>query len=561
MSKVILVANKKNNVDLVVSPIKTKTPLTETDIHELIENSEYSNLYVDNSNIKNAIAELTTVLKPLQENQLGREIKYQILERHDATITIHIETNNMSASAEISTALGGKHFSAKAILNTAQKAGVIRGFNKEQLIKLSKQAAKEPAGSIVKSEIAYGKLPIDGKDSKIEMLIESSQERILKPKEREDGSVDMRDLGDIMCVQAGEPLAKKIPFTPGIKGYTVTGEDLEPTPGEDVKIAIGEGTTLSAKNDSILVSSSSGLPRIIKNGVTVDNVYQVKNVDISTGHIRFEGSVIIDGDVCESMKVTATGDIYVGGFAESSTLEAGGDITVGTGIIGKKQDVDDLDMSKISMNSNIKAAGKVFAKYSQYTEINCDLLHIENQMMHNKVNVSKTLWIGTKDKANGKLIGGYIEAGDSVNAGTIGAPAGSPTIISFQEKINNYSMQITKLEETIAFENDKTSELKSAIEKLKLLPKNNANKAMLAKVVSTYQHHAKKMGEFVINKRSLDEDFKKYINNIHVEATEKFFHGVQVTIGEHKERTKREYGPSRIKYKNREVIIDPITST
>ena len=80
MSNASLVINGNNNIDLVLLPIKTETPLTEVNIHELIDNSEYSNLYVNNDNIKSAIAELNSVLKPLKEDQPGREVKYQILE-------------------------------------------------------------------------------------------------------------------------------------------------------------------------------------------------------------------------------------------------------------------------------------------------------------------------------------------------------------------------------------------------------------------------------------------------------------------------------------------------
>lgn len=561
MSKANLVANNKNNIDLVLSPVKTTTPLTEVHIHELIESSEFSNLYVDNGNIKNAIAELNSVLKPLQANQPGREIKYQVLERRDATITISVENDNMSASAEISTALGGKHMSAKAILNAAQEAGVCKGFSKEQLIKLAKQAAKEPAGSLVKGEIAQGKLPIDGKDSRIKLLVESAQDRILKPKKREDGSVDMRDLGDIICVKVGDPLAKKIPLTEGIQGYTVTGDLLEPTPGNDLEMHVGDGTTLSPKNNSILVSTLVGLPRIIENGMEVDNVYQIKNVDISTGHVKFQGSVIIDGDVCEGMKVHATGDISVGGFVESATLEAGGDITIGTGIIGKKQEVEDLDVSQISMSVNIKAAGKVFAKYSQYAEISCDSLRIENQMMHNIVKVDSTLWVGTEEKPNGKLIAGYIRAGESVRAGTVGATAGSTTIISFQDKVNQYLEQIAALDESITIESDKTSELKAAVNKLKKLPKDKAKPEMLAKVLSTYQHHAKKMGQYLSEKESIEETIQEYMTSVYVEATERVYHGVQLNVGEYHDRTRREYGPSRLIYKERKIHIDPIVTT
>ena len=211
MTKASLVNNKNNNIDLVLSPVKTQKILTEADIHELIEGSEYSHLHIDNSNIKNAIAELNSVLKPLQESHTGREIKYQILERIDATYSIEIAPDNMSASVEITTARGGKHLSPKAILSAAQDANVSKGFSKDQLINLAKKAAKEPAGSIVKGEIAQGKLPIDGKDAYIKLLVESAQDRILKPKKREDGTVDMRDLGDIICVKVGKPWLKKSP--------------------------------------------------------------------------------------------------------------------------------------------------------------------------------------------------------------------------------------------------------------------------------------------------------------------------------------------------------------
>ncbi|SEL68014.1 hypothetical protein SAMN05216262_11745 [Colwellia chukchiensis] len=561
MSKVSLVTNDKNNIDLILSPIKTKTPLTVDDIYELIESSEYSNLHVNKGNVKNAIAELESVLKPLQENQPGREIKYQVLERRDATISITIAQDNMSASAEISTARGGKHMSAKAILNAAQAANVCKGFSKELLISLAKQAAKEPAGSIVKGEVAQGKLPIDGKNSRIKLLVESAQDRILKPKLLDDGSVDMRDLGDIICVKVGEPLAKKIPFTDGIKGYTVTGEVLEPTPGEDIDMYVGDGTCLSPNNQSILVSTKVGLPRIVKNGLEVDNIYQTNNVDVSTGHVKFEGSVIINGDVCEGMQVSATGDISIGGFVESATLEAGGDITIGTGIIGKKQEVEGCELANISMSVNIKAGGKVFAKYSQYANIESSSLVIENQMMHNIVKVEKTLWVGNEAKANGKLIAGYVSCGESVHAGTIGATAGSMTMITFEDKVKEYLNKIDEIETKIGAESEKCSELKQAANKLSKLPKEKANPELLAKVMSTYQHQAKNMGKLLLDKQSLEETLQTYLSSVYVEATEKLYHGVQVNIAEFNERTRREFGPSRFVYKDRKIHIQPVVTS
>jgi len=561
VTKASLLPNKKNNIDLLLQPIKDSSTITEASIHELIEASEFTALYVDNGNIKNAVAELNSVLKPLQANKSGREITYQILERRDAKISIEIDKDQMLASAEISTALGGKHLSAKAILHAAQEAGVSKGFSKEELIKLAQIAAKEPAGTIVKGEIAYGKDAINGKDGKIKHLVQSAQERILRPKERDDGSVDMRDLGDIICVKVGEPLAKKIPPTDGIKGFSVTGTPLDPVPGDDIDIKIGDGTTLSPKNQQVLVSTRVGLPRIIDNGMEVDEVYKIKNVDIGTGHIKFQGSVIIDGDVCEGMKVTASGDITIGGFVESATLESGGDITIGSGIIGKKQDVETIDIDAIIMSVSIAAKGSVFAKYCQYADISCKNLRIENQLMHSIINVEDKLWLGTEDKANGKLIAGYIRAGTSVHAGIVGATAGSTTVVTFENRINQFNQQIEEIEARLEVESKKTTELKNATNKLKKLPKDKANPEMLTKVISTYKYHANQMGEVLNEKEALDEEIQKYMNSVYIEATERIYHGVQLIVGDFHDKTKREYGPSKMIYKERKIVVDPIVNT
>jgi uncharacterized protein (DUF342 family) len=558
VSKASLIDNKKNNIDLVLSPIKDTDLITDASIYELIKASGYEGLYVDTSNIKNAIAELNSVLKPLQDLKTGREVRYQILERRDATIEIKIENDEMSASAEILTAQGGKNLTAKAILNFAQSAGVTKGFSKEELISLAKRASLEPAGSIVIGKIALGKEAINGKDAKIKMLVESAQERILRPTAREDGTVDMRDLGDIICVNVGDPLAQRIPLTEGINGYTVTGSPTSPTPGEDITMTVGEGTILSQNNNDILISTLVGLPSVIDNGVEVNEVYQLNNVDVSTGHIKFEGSVIINGDVCEGMRVSATGDITVGGFIESALLDAGGDITISGGIIGRKQEVEDIAVSDIIMSANIRCNGNVFAKYCQYAAISCKNLRIENQLMHSIINVEERLWLGSEDKADGKLIAGYISAGTSVHAGIVGATAGSTTIISFDKKITLFKEQLDDIDVRLKIETDKTNELQAAANKLKKLPKSSANTDMLTKVISTYRHHANQMGAVLNEKEKTENQLQAYMLSVYIEATDRIYQGVELIVGDYHDKTKREYGPSKMNYKERKIHIDPI---
>jgi len=559
MTQVSLVANAKNNIDLQLIPIKNGDAITEASIIELISESQYSKLRLNTANLKNAIAELKDVLKPLLDKQTGREIQYQILERIDATIAVFIDGDEMGATADITAAQGGKHLSAKAILTAAQSAGVKKGFSKEELVKLAQLAARAKPNNHVTLQIASGKVAVNGKDAEIKPLVESVQSRILRPKKREDGSVDMRDLGDIICVKVGDPLAKKIPPTEGKKGYTVTATPLTPEPGNDVPLISGEGTCISASNKNVLVSEKVGLPKIINNGMEVDEIYKIKNVTVATGNINFTGSVIIDGDVNEGMKVIASGDVTIGGFVESAMVEAGGDITISGGIIGRKHDTEKTKVTDVSMSVSVNAKGNIYAKYCQYAEIGCSKdVRIEKQLLHSSLNIQGGLTVGSDEKSNGKIIGGYIKAGTFVSAGIIGATAGSNTIIHFEHEILKLKEQMKRIDAKLTLDSSKTDELRSAASKLKRLPKDKLRPEVLAKVVSTYQFHAKRMGETLVEKEMLEKATLDYMENIYIEATEKLHHGVQLIIDTFNDRSRREYGPSRMIFKERKVHIEPI---
>ena len=562
MTKVSLIANAKNNIDLHITPVKNGNAITEANIIELISQSQYSKLHSNTANIKSAVAELDDVLKPLLDKQTGRDITYQVLERIDATISITIDSDEMSATAEIMTAQGGKNLTAKAILTCAQEAGVKKGFKKDELIKLAQMAAREEPNNNVSLQIAVGRLAINGKDAEIKPLVESAQSRVLRPKKREDGSVDMRDLGDIICVKIGDPIAKKIPLTPGRIGYTVTATFLPAEPGNDVALVAGEGTSISASNENILVSQKVGLPKIIANGMEVDEIYKIKNVTVATGNINFTGSVIIDGDVNEGMKVVASGDITVGGFVESAIIEAGGDVTISGGIIGRKHDIEKTRVTDVKMSVSVNAKGNIYAKYCQYAEIGCSKdVRIENQLLHSLLNIQGRLKVGTEEKSNGKLIGGYIKAGTFITAGIIGATAGSHTVINFEYEIIKFKEQMQDIESRLKLDSAKTIELKAATNKLKQLPKDKVKPEILAKVISTYQFHAKRMGEALLEKEALEKTIQDYMASVYVEATEKLHHGVQLIIDSFNDRTRREYGPTRMTYKERKIHIDPIVNT
>ena len=74
--------------------------------------------------------------------------------------------------------------------------------------------------------------------------------------------------------------------------------------------------------------------------MTVDDTFQTKGVNVGTGNINYEGAVLVNGDVTESMQVIAKGDVTINGFVESAVIRAGGDIIITEGAMGKMHEED-----------------------------------------------------------------------------------------------------------------------------------------------------------------------------------------------------------------------------
>ena len=51
------------------------------------------------------------------------------------------------------------------------------------------------------------------------------------------------------------------------------------------------------------------------------------------------------------------------------------------------------------------------------------------------------------------------------------------------------------------------------------------------------------------------------MSSIYFEATEKLYHGVELIVGDYNDRSRREYGPSKMFYRERKILIDPIVNT
>lgn len=94
------------------------------------------------------------------------------------------------------------------------------------------------------------------------------------------------------------------------------------------------GTEISAADPNLLIASVSGHPILFSDGARVDQTLKFKEVGLNTGHITFDGSLEISGDVRTDIKIDVTGDVFVKGVVERATIKAGHNIHIAGGALG-----------------------------------------------------------------------------------------------------------------------------------------------------------------------------------------------------------------------------------
>jgi len=212
------------------------------------------------------------------------------------------------------------------VLDKLTVLNVKHGFNQSEISKALE--ATEP-GTF---EIVTGIIPKPGKDGWVEIKVDMETTEGLK--EKEDGSVDFREIKTIPSVERGQLIAIVHPPVPGQIGYTVTNEPLPAKQTHPIILRTGKGVMVV---EDKIVATESGRPFIEKRGLLVkislmQKLTHLGDVDLASGNIRFSGDIEIVGEVKQEMMVEAEGDILVNQAVDHATITATGAV-IGYGTI------------------------------------------------------------------------------------------------------------------------------------------------------------------------------------------------------------------------------------
>ncbi len=234
-----------------------------------------------------------------------------------------------------------------------------------------------------------------------------------------EGQIDFREQHQIINVHRLQELGRWRRRTEPIPGQGVDGKEiLTAKAGADIPLRVGENIIKRQEKDGsvLLLSEIEGMLTFTESGIpsVTDTVRIEEDVDLSTGNVIANGTVIIDGSVRAGFRVDASKDITVRGIVEGAELQAGGSVRVEEGLIGE-QDV------------KVIAGGDVTVKYSQNTWIEAKGdVEIQGSETASRIECRGSI---TATEGKGRLQGGRYRAGGSIVVQELGSELGVPTFV------------------------------------------------------------------------------------------------------------------------------------
>lgn len=521
--------------------VKEHSPPSAAFIIEALEKSTFCGCRVNHDTINDYFK------KPNDERTLV------VASRHNASLSVTVSDDKMLAIGELTIAQGGDTLNLDEAKKLLVKAGVARGYKQVFLEQLLQKQFELSAGVVTKGVLAKGRLPIDGQASKLLTQVQTLKDRLKAPKLREDGTADMRDFGKLASVEPGTILIKQQPATPGKEGFTVTGDILPAKAGESNALVAGEGTRISDKNPLELIASIAGVPVDINNGMRVDDIFTIADVNVKSGHVDFDGSVIVTHNIEPGMKVKAKGDINVLGTVESGELRAQGNIVVKQGVIGHQRDDK-------SLSCKIICNGDMHISHAQYCHLEGNNIFIERQASHNLMKAQELIQIGQEDKPQGKLFGGEIVDAQIVIAGEIGNESGAQMTINLAASGAAVTAETDNCFKELAKTDEQLDTLQSALEKADLVKDADKKKQLLAKIGATQQHYCKQAEQHEQRLSQLENTLHSLLSNAKLSVSKTLHSGVEIHVFDKVLKTNRNYPPCSVKLEEGKIEVEFKTS-
>ena len=410
---------------------------------------------------------------------------------------------------------GGREMDLEDIKSLLENSGIVYGIQEDIINK-----SLEEGEFNIPILAAEGKPPINGKNAKIEFLVNVNK-KVIPKFIGEEESIDYKDLSIVENVEEGQKLAEKIEASEGEEGITVFGDKIETKGGKDIdpKEILG-GNVKMSDDGKFIIATISGQVVLKGKLLSVEPIFEVSgDVGPETGNINFIGSVLVKGSVNDNYSIKAEGNIDIQGTVGKCDLEAKGDIMVKLGIQGNE-------------NSFVRAGGDVIAKFIQFSNIESgNNVVVTEAILNSNIDAdNRIILIGKRASASG----GRLRALNEVNGKVLGSQAGTKTLIetgispakrraidSLEKEKEELDMAIEELERGI-----KSLEQAAKIKKL-----DEEKKEQLQSLKEQLEQSNSRREEVVLNRESMAQQMEIEKVDSTISAGKEMLSGVELIIG------------------------------
>jgi len=373
---------------------------------------------------------------------------FRVVEHRDAQVIVNLSPARMAAMISLVPHAGsGQRIEWEAIEAAVANAGIAKGVNEELLHRAHERLTM---GTEIRDLIfARGSHPVGADHGDVELLVQLASGKDVTI--RTNGTADFRNQDRITTVKAGTKLARLHRTTADSDdGWTVLGETLKADLSNSVELDAGTNVSVreEAAGTRVFVADIDG-ELILENNrfeIRVGHTV-VGDVDLSTGNVKFPGTVTIKGSVRSGFVVMAAGNIQVGEMVEAALLSADGGIEVSQGVKGAGKAV-------LRAKNSI---GLVFAE--QATLLAVGNVQVKNSLVHCTVKTNgKVVMVGER----GTILGGSLRCREGIETDNLGSESGVKTSVAFgqnyliADRIENEEKEMAKIKKQV-------SEIDSAI--------------------------------------------------------------------------------------------------
>lgn len=540
--------DSKNYVELTLDPTSFERELEAKQLWNTLNEGQFKNLYISQTTVKNACDKANHLFKTNDKTMVHERVG----ERRNTEVEFKVSKDSMSASVSLTAPYGGRMPTTDILLNMATSAGISRGLSRKRLGALLYELSQAAPGEVIEGEIARGLPPKAGRNSKFVPLVPNALERVLKPQTDDNDRVDMRNLGEVICVKIHTQVLRRLPPSKGRHGYDVKGLIVPATPGKWLEFTLGKGTAVSDDDPDVLVATISGMPKYRDMVMTIDDTFICSGVNVGSGHVNYDGAVLVNGDVTEKMEIRASGDVTINGFVESALIEAGGDIIITEGAMGK------LNEDSGQYSCRLVAAGSVHVQHGQGIEVKCGgNITVGRQLAYSRLHGGGSVTVGKLNNPQGNLFACDIVCQGTVAAGTLGAVSGSTLKIDFSPGFSKLLERKDTMDELLEQlrQNSARHKEKIALIKAKMLPAELKQKMNSA--VELYKNEAALLNWLELKTLEMRKEKENYMQAIGLDANKRIYNGVSVKLNNRSWRSEREYDRSTVRYDSHQWLFDP----